>query len=276
MTRNCLKYCTLALAVTGMMAIPSLSQARKWSVNFNTKNVNPRIMQSFITKSGNASQARSDGTNFQHNDKIHFYYKVGPLASISGKGAPFRTRLMIKQGSRTLKDFGWQSANAANASQMGQNVTLAWYHSAAWNLTLAPNINPGRYSAVVSHQDLNSGKTLNANYSFSVKAASGGASQGNGSYSVDDFVAAAQSKNTDRMRQYFYNGTQFVRGSEFRSFNDVNRAIQSGAPVSAKSSTVAVIGILTHLHFRTVSNALKIYKVETLDCSQLPGGCGGN
>ncbi len=222
MKRNCLKYCTLALAVTGMMAIPSLSQARKWSVNFNTKNVNPRIMQSFITKSGNASAARSDGTNYQHNDKIHFYYKVGPLSSISGKGAPFRTRLMIKQGSRTLKDFGWQSANAANSGQMGQNVTLAWYHSAAWNLTLAPNINPGRYSAIVSHQDLNSGKTLNANYSFSVKAAAGGASQGG--YSIDDFIASAHRRDANRCISYIENNFDFQGGP---SRNDVIRDLRS-------------------------------------------------
>ncbi|MBP7583225.1 MAG: hypothetical protein KBA61_04270 [Spirochaetes bacterium] len=226
MTRNCLKYCTLALAVTGMMAIPSLSQARKWSVNFNTKNVNPRIMQSFITRSGNASAARSDGTNFQHNDKIHFYYKVGPLASISGKGAPFRTKLVVRQGSRTLKDFGWQSANAANSSQMDKNATLTWYHSAAWNLTLAPNINPGRYSAIVSHQDLNSGKTLNANYSFSVKAASGGSSQGSGGYSIDDFIASAQRRDANRCVSYI-DPKNFDDGGSGLKPNDVIRDLRS-------------------------------------------------
>ncbi|HQP50482.1 MAG TPA: hypothetical protein PKX12_17290 [Spirochaetota bacterium] len=224
MNNRTVKYLTLTIAVMGMMAIPSLSEARKWSVNFNTKNVNPRIMQKFITRSGNASQARSDGTNFQHNDKIHFYYKVGPLASISGKGAPFRTRLMIKQGSRTLKDFGWQSANAANASQMSKNLTLTWYHSAAWNITLAPNINPGRYSAIVSHQDLNSGKTLNANYSFSVKAASGGASQGSGGYSIDDFIASAHRRDVNRCISYIENNFDFQGGP---SRNDVIRDLRS-------------------------------------------------
>ena len=226
MKSNCLKYITLVFAVIGMMTIPSPSNTQSWSYSFGSKKTTPRIMQKFITRSGNASQARSDGTNFQQNEKIHFYYKIGPLASISGKVAPFKTRLVVKQGSQTLKDFGWQSANAANSDQMGKDLTLTWYHSAAWNLTLSPNITPGRYSAIVSHQDLNSGKTLNANYNFSVKAASGGPSQGSGGYSIDDFIASANRRDVNRCVSYIDTNNFDNHGSGLTA-NDVIRDLRN-------------------------------------------------
>ncbi|HQP50481.1 MAG TPA: hypothetical protein PKX12_17285 [Spirochaetota bacterium] len=187
---------------------------------------------------------------------------------------------MIKQGSRTLKDFGWQSANAANASQMSKNLTLTWYHSAAWNITLAPNINPGRYSAIVSHQDLNSGKTLNANYSFSVKAASGGAAA-QGGYSVDDFIASVQRKDFNRLHGYFYSGTQYepkhgiTNFQGFRKFiHDIHDSGEKIIPRKKKPNTVW-FSTLYEFQFIMVGGSPKVSKIRTISCEETPGGCGG-
>jgi len=201
----------LILAVWGLFLMPASTDARRWNISINTNKVTPRIMQKFITKSGNASEARSDGTNFQQNDKIHFYYKIGPLGSVSGKGAPFNTKLVIKQGSRTLKDFGWQSANAANAAQMGKNFTMTWYHSAAWNITLSPSITPGRYTAIVSHQDINSGKNLDARYNFTVKASSTSAATNNNiETELKTFAEYFKAKRLDRVMSYVGTRTEIM------------------------------------------------------------------
>lgn len=74
-------------------------------------------MSSFITSSKNPKTARRRSSRVHQGDKIYFYYKIGPLTVKQGRGAPSKTRLIIKKGRRMIKDFGWHRSNAAAAEQ---------------------------------------------------------------------------------------------------------------------------------------------------------------
>ena len=161
------------IACMAIMHLPTSADARKWSFTTRSRSTNPTVIASFLTDNQNAASARPISNRVYFDDKVYFYYKVGPLQSISGKGAPFQTRLVVQQNGRTLKDFGWQSANAASESQMRKNMNLTWYHSARWNLSISPRMT-GNYTAIVDHRDMNSGKTLTMRYNFTVAGGRGG------------------------------------------------------------------------------------------------------
>lgn len=124
----------------------------------------PMLKGSFITDTNNASSATKKSDPVKPGEKIYFYYKIGPLSSLKGKGAPFKTRLFIERNNAVLKDFGWQNANAANRQQMSKNLRLLWYHNCAWHFSFGATAKPGNYRAVVQHNDLNSGETITVSY----------------------------------------------------------------------------------------------------------------
>ena len=138
------------------------SHAKKFKFSYNKgKSGKIRVIKSFITSTSRVAGIKARSNRIKQGEKIHFYYKVGPLKCKKGKGTPFKTRLVVKRGSKILKDFGWQNGNAANSSQKKRNQTLRWYHSAKWNLALSRNIRPGTYTAIVTHSDQNSRSTVN-------------------------------------------------------------------------------------------------------------------
>jgi len=128
----------------------------------------PVLMQSFLTDTQNAKEAKSISSNVKPGQTIYFYYKVGPFSAVSGKGAPYKTNLLVMKGTQKLKDFGWHDANAVNNDQMNITADYQWYYSAMWSLNISDSIKPGSYRAVVMHEDLNSGKTIKINYTFTV------------------------------------------------------------------------------------------------------------
>ncbi len=129
---------------------------------------NIRLLKSFITNTNNASRAHPIGTSVKQGRKIFFYYKIGPLRVRKGKGAPYRTKLIIRKGNRVLKDFGWQRANAVKPHQRRQNRTYGWYHNARWNIKLSRKLAPGRYNALIYHYDQNAEENIAIRYTFRI------------------------------------------------------------------------------------------------------------
>lgn len=143
--------------------------AKKW--NFTSgrgSGKKPRVMKSFITNTNNVKSARRISTRVRRGQKIYFYYKIGPVKVKKGKGAPYRTRLVIKKGRRLVKDFGWHNANAAGPGQRGKTGTFSWFHNSKWYLKISKKVKPGNYNAEITHRDQNSGKTLKIRYHFSI------------------------------------------------------------------------------------------------------------
>lgn len=134
--------------------------------------VTPRLMKAFLTDSPRAASAKKRSATARAGEKLYFYYRIGPVSCLAGKGAPFQTKLVVEQNGRVLKDFGWQNANAASPGQMNQNIRLLWYHNAAWNFSFGASSKPGTYRAVVYYKDLNSGTTLKADYPLVLAGAS--------------------------------------------------------------------------------------------------------
>jgi len=160
---------TMGFFAATLLMFSDSAEARKWNFSAGQGKVNPRVMEHFISLSENTGSIRKIPTiTFRPGEKLYFYYKIGPLQCKNGSGAPFKTRLTIKKGARTVKDFGWHDSNAANQSQMNGNVRLAYYHSARWNLHLQSNIIAGNYTAIVEHRDINSGKILRMRYPFKI------------------------------------------------------------------------------------------------------------
>lgn len=128
----------------------------------------PRLIKSFLSESGKVADARPGATSLREGDKVYLYYRIGPLNVIRGKGAPYRTRMVVMKGNSTVKDFGWHSANAAGAGQMNMNGTLKWYHSAMWSLSIPTAPNPGNYTAVITHSDLNTMTNITIRYAYTI------------------------------------------------------------------------------------------------------------
>ena len=163
------------LLIFGAGTIPTELVAKKIKFTHNkkesktNKSKKMKLMSSFITDTNNAKSARKISSTISQGQKIYFYYKVGPVKIIKGKGAPYKTRLVVKKGSKVLKDFGWHNANAVTKNQMSKNGTYDWFQTTGWNLTISKNFRPGDYTAVVTHRDQNSGKTINIRYKFRIK-----------------------------------------------------------------------------------------------------------
>ncbi len=170
-------YVAAGFFLASLVMMQGSADARRWSFSTGQGKIVPRVIDHFITIGNQADSAQKiPSTTFRPGEKLHFYYKIGPLQCKSGSGAPFQTRLVIKKGGRTVKDFGWQNSNAANASQMNSDVRLAYYHSSRWNLSLQSNSNiaTGSYTAIVEHKDMNSGKLLRMRYPFKIDTAGDG------------------------------------------------------------------------------------------------------
>ena len=164
--RNAVK--TVALLTLCLFLFSDASHARKWSFSTSSSNKKPRLMRHFITNTNNVKYARPVSRRIRRGQKIYFYYKIGPVKVTRGRGAPYRTRLVIRRGSRLVKDFGWHSANAAPAGKRNRNGTYKWFHNAKWYLKTSHTTRPGRYTAIISHRDRNTGKLLTIRYSFNI------------------------------------------------------------------------------------------------------------
>lgn len=169
MKRRSLLYITSGFFLASLLVIQGSADARRWNFSTGQGKIVPRVMDHFISFSGRADMIEKVPKSvFEPGDKLYFYYKIGPLQCKSGSGAPFKTRLTVKMGARTVKDFGWHDSNAADDSQMNTDVRLAYYHGARWNLSLQSNIAAGSYTAIVEHKDMNSGKVLMMRYPFRI------------------------------------------------------------------------------------------------------------
>jgi len=110
---------------------------------------------------------------------VNFYYKIGPVESVKGKGMPYRTRMVVEVSYPEMrgekmnirkgkKDFGWKDANGVQGNMMNKSQTFGYFHTAGWNLNLVSNLGPSvDYNVTIFHNDLNSGETLQINYKFS-------------------------------------------------------------------------------------------------------------
>jgi len=159
----------ITLSVFCLFITADSAQAKKWNFSYNkgsSKQI--RVMSSFITSSKNVKTASRRSSRVRQGDRIYFYYKIGPLKVKQGRGAPYKTRLMIKRGRRMIKDFGWHSSNAAAPNQRNKDITYKHFHNAKWYLIISNSLRPGSYTAIINHVDQNSGKTLTIRYHFSV------------------------------------------------------------------------------------------------------------
>ena len=153
-------FLLILAGVTGDVA------AKKIKFSINSKK--PVLIQSFLTDTQNAKEAKAISNNVKPGQTIYFYYKIGPFKAVKGKGAPYKTNLVIKKGAKKLKDFGWHNANAVSGDQMNVTADYQWYHSSMWNLNISDSIKPGTYKAVITHEDQNSRKKIKINYTFTV------------------------------------------------------------------------------------------------------------
>jgi len=143
--------------------------AKKFKFSFNDgKTKKPALMASFITNTNNANNATAISNNVTPGQTIYFYYKIGPISAVKGKGAPFKTNLVVTKGSKKIKDFGWNDANAVGQDKMNITANYGWYHSAGWNLNISDKIKPGTYNAIITHKDKNSKTTITIRYTFTV------------------------------------------------------------------------------------------------------------
>lgn len=128
-----------------------------------------KVLSHFVTRYNDAKNAKPLN-EFCNGSTVHFYYKVGPVRSIKGKGMPFRTRMVVEvltRNGKKRKDLGWKKGNGVNRAMMNKTKTFGYYHSARWNLNLSSNIEPGAdYTITIYHKDLNSRKTLTMKYKF--------------------------------------------------------------------------------------------------------------
>ena len=107
------------------------------------------------------------GTTVHTGKNFHFYYKIANIQYKKNNGAPFQTRMVLKSGTKTIKDFGWNKANAMKAGKHKTHI-VKWYHNAMWYLNLPRKFKPGNYQATIYHKDINSGQTVTIQYSFRV------------------------------------------------------------------------------------------------------------
>lgn len=264
-----LSLITLVSAALMVSFFPTTSSARKVSFSYN-KSGKIRLIKSYLTDTGNAGRAQNIGTRVNQGQKIHFYYKIGPIRVIKGKGTPYKTRLVIKRDGRQIKDFGWKNANAVSKSQSRKTKTYGWFHTARWNLTLSGNARPGRYTAEISHRDLNTRKTVIIRYNFTVVA--GNSRNSSQDYergdNIQKFIMYAKRRDTSRLSSFFANrGGIFVDQYGFR---DLKRDIESGAPISRRGRTMVTVGTAT-VHFSKLGKTMKITQVNCKGC-----GGGGN
>jgi len=132
------------------------------------------LLKSFVTRSNVADSAKPVGKESVDgyicpDGKIHFYYKIGPVKSVKGKGMPFKTRMIAELPKQNQKkDFGWQNGNGASRAQMNRNLNFDYYHSSGWNLNLKPADMHKDFKVTIYHNDLNSGKTIEIVYQFTV------------------------------------------------------------------------------------------------------------
>jgi len=159
----------ITLSVFCFFITADSAQSKKWNFSHNrggSKQI--RVMKSFITDSKNVKTAHRRSSRVRQGEKIYFYYKIGPLKIERGRGAPYKTRLIIKKSGRMIKDFGWHTSNAAAPNQRNKTVTYKHFHNAKWYLKISNSVRPGSYTAIIKHLDQNSGKTLTIRYHFSV------------------------------------------------------------------------------------------------------------
>lgn len=151
-------------------------QAKKFSFSYKSskKTGTISLLKSFITRSDVANTAKPIGKESVDgyicpNGKIHFYYKIGPVKIVKGKGMPFKTRMVAELPKQNQKkDFGWQSGNGASKAQMNSNLNFDYYHTSGWNLNLKPADVHKDFKVTIYHNDLNSGKTIEIVYQFTV------------------------------------------------------------------------------------------------------------
>ncbi len=244
--------------------------ARKFNYSYNRSGKNLRLMKSFITNTGNANRARRISSRVRQGQKIHFYYKIGPIRVQKRRGAPYRTRLVIKRGGRSIKDFGWKNSNAVKRHQRRKNKTYGWFHTARWNLKLSSRTRPGRYTAIVSHRDLNTRRTVTIRYNFTVTGGSGAYKHTRrGGDNIQKFINAAKRKDTSRLSSFFSNRAVFT--SPQYGFKDLKNDIKSGAPVSRRGKKIVTLGVAS-VYFSKIGGKMKVTQVSCHGC----GRGGGN
>lgn len=151
----------------------------KFQHSFNKAGA-PKVLAHFVSGENQANTARPLN-EFCMGRTVHFYYKIGPVQTVKGKGMPYRTRMVIDVSYPEMrgekinirkgkKDFGWKDANGVKGDMMNKSQTFGYYHTAGWNLNLASNLGPSvDYTVTIYHNDLNSGKTLKMEYKFQSK-----------------------------------------------------------------------------------------------------------
>lgn len=159
MQRFVLTTLLTAIAIFSWCGLPNSAQA------------SPKLIRSFLADSGKADSAKPRSSQVVAGEVIHFYFKVGPLQTKRGKGAPYKTRMIVKKGGRLAKDFGWQPGNAATKSQMKTSRKLKWYHNVMWSLSIPKQPTPAKYEAIITYRDTSSGKEIHISYPYTVVAA---------------------------------------------------------------------------------------------------------
>jgi len=217
-TKKLISASIITLSIFGFSILSTELSAKKFHFKYNSgknKTKKMRLIKSFITNTGNVGKARDIGLSFNPGQKINFYYKVGPVKVIKGKGAPFKTRLVIKKGSRTLKDFGWHKSNAVSGKNLKRNATFGWFHTSKWYLNLSKTIKPGSYTAVITHKDQNSKSSVKIRYNFII----GGNKTINNSISnkkllspkdaADYFIAELKKKRIKNLKKFIASKTRY-------------------------------------------------------------------
>jgi len=101
-------------------------------------------------------------------ETVDFYFKMGNILYMAGKGASFRSRLTVMRANRLVKDYGWRKDYAYEPQPGVQTQYTEGYENSAWSFTADEATHPGRYTAVLTFQDLNSGRSTNISYTFNV------------------------------------------------------------------------------------------------------------
>jgi len=149
------------------------AEAKKFKfTSSSTKGGDLKLINSFVTWTDQANSAKPL-KDFCLGNTVYFYYKVGPVQSVAGKGMPFKTRMVVEVTTRNgskKQDLGWQEGNGVSGEYMKKTQKFGYYHSARWNIKLASSIDPGSdYKITIYHNDLNSGKTVEVVYKFTTK-----------------------------------------------------------------------------------------------------------
>jgi len=128
----------------------------------------PVLDASFLSIVDNPDQPKSAGATLAPGQTVYCYYVLNDLVFRTGLGIPFLSQVNIMQGNRVIQR-GYKTRR--NAQSPHANIPDRAIMSRAFtgqSLAIPMGLAPGSYTAVLTHNDLNSNQVIEVSYPFTV------------------------------------------------------------------------------------------------------------